>query len=155
MRRKLIRSLLAAGVLAGAGSAVAVGATAGAAPPPPSIVGSSWSYTFTWPGYAPGTSTWTLEAGHVATTSTWPGPLTYIKSGSSIKVVFKNDKTLGYHCHAIYVGTITGTHMSGTMSTNGRRNCIATAGTWTATRDKVDAPAKLGNHASPGANGGR
>jgi hypothetical protein len=137
MRHKFIRSLLAAGVLAGAGSAVAVGATtAGAATA--SLKGSTWDITYTWPGYTPGTSTWTFS-GHTVTTPSWTGPIRYkvkmVGAKMKIKVTYETDATLGYVCHAVYTGKIKGTHMSGTMATDQNATfCILGTGTWSATR---------------------
>lgn len=69
------------------------------------------------------------------TSPQWSGPMRYTRSGTttSITVTFKYDPN--YDCHAVYVGSISGASMSGTMSTNGKPGCLI-SGTWTATRTK-------------------
>lgn len=80
--------------------------------------------------------------------------MTFKRVGSSIKVVYDNSKRYDYDCHAVYIGTISGSHMSGTMSTDGNSDCIATPGTWFATRASTDSPATAG-HGALRANGQR
>lgn len=154
MRHKFIRSLVAAGVLAGAASAVAVGSTAGAVTTV-KLKGTTWEFTFNWTGIGTYSSSWTFNKNHTVTTPGWSGPITWSSSKKKVTVTYETAvvDTFTYDCHAVYSGKIKkGTKMKGTMSTDGNSTCYL-SGVWSAVESSAAPNAT--NHTAVNASGQR